>query len=114
RVGGRFLFAGGRAAEGSRLRQTREGRTTLPALMQLVHAWIRRGVPFTSARTRWMLGSQRRLIRLCEKVTDLPNHGFFPQMSHTAAIASTRVPGPYAAMAFRLACRASAESWPRT
>ena len=66
----------------------------MPALMQLVHAWIRRGVPFTSARTRWMLGSHRRLIRLCEKVTDLPNHGFFPQMSHTAAIASTRVPGP--------------------
>jgi hypothetical protein len=27
------------------------------------------------------------LIRLCEKVTDLPNHGFFPQTSHTAAIA---------------------------
>ena len=86
----------------------------MPALMQLVQAWIRRGVPFTNARTRWMLGSHRRLIRLCEKVTDLPNHGFFPQMSHTAAIASTRVPGPYAVMAFRLACRASAESWPRT
>jgi len=58
----------------------------LPALMQLVQAWIRLGVPSTTARTRWMFGSQRRLFRLCENVTDLPNHGFFPQMSHTAAI----------------------------
>lgn len=57
-----------------------------PALMQLVHAFTRRGVPSTSARTRWMFGSHRRLFRLCENVTDLPNQGFFPQMSHTAAI----------------------------
>jgi hypothetical protein len=62
-------------------------RMTLPALMHDVHAWMRFGVPFTSARTRWMFGSQRRLIRLCENVTDLPNHGFLPQMSQTAAIA---------------------------
>jgi hypothetical protein len=60
---------------------------TFPALMQLVHAWIRRGVPSTSARTRWMFGFHRRLIRLCENVTDLPNQGFLPQTSHTAAIA---------------------------
>jgi hypothetical protein len=26
------------------------------------------------------------LFRLCENVTDLPNHGFFPHTSHTAAI----------------------------
>ena len=86
----------------------------MPALMQLVQAWIRRGVPFTSARTRWMLGSHRRLIRLCENVTDFPNHGFFPQISHTAAIASPRLPGSYPAMAFRLACKESWESCPRT
>ena len=67
-----------------------------------------------SARTRWTFGSHLRLIRLCEKVTDLPNHGFFPQISHTAAIASRRVPGPYGAIAFRLARRVSWESCPCT
>ena len=34
-----------------------------PALMQLVHTLRRLGAPFTSARTRWMLGFQRRLVR---------------------------------------------------
>ena len=62
-------------------------RVTLFALMQLVQAFTRFGVPFTSARTRWMFGSHRRLFRLCENVTDLPNHGFLPQMSQVAAIA---------------------------
>src|SRR4029077_15766934 len=90
----RCAGAGGAAAPPGRRHQTREGRTTFPALMQLVQAWIRRGVPSTSARTRWTFGSHLRLIRLCEKVTDLPNHGFFPQISHTAAIASRRVPAP--------------------
>ena len=61
-------------------------RVTRPALMQLVQAFTRRGVPSTSARTRWTFGSHRRLFRLCENVTDLPNQGFFPQMSQTAAI----------------------------
>src|SRR5688572_4871579 len=69
-------------------------RVTRPALMQLVHALMRRGVPSTSARTRWMFGSHRRLFRLCENVTDLPNQGFFPQMSQTAAIRPSRLPGP--------------------
>src|SRR5918994_4085124 len=67
-------------------------RVTRPALMQLVHALMRPGVPSTSARTRWMFGSHRRLFRLCENVTDLPNHGFLPQMSQTAAIGATRLP----------------------
>ena len=58
----------------------------MPALMQLVQAFTRLGVPFTSARTRWMFGSQRRLFRLCENVTAFPKNGFLPQMSHTAAI----------------------------
>jgi hypothetical protein len=60
-------------------------RVILSALMQLVQAFTRFGVPFTSARTRWMFGSQRRLFLLCENVTALPKNGFFPQMSHTAA-----------------------------
>jgi hypothetical protein len=66
-------------------------RVTRPALMQLVQALMRPGVPSTSARTRWMFGSHRRLFRLCENVTDLPNHGFLPQMSQTAAI-GTKLP----------------------
>ena len=60
---------------------------TLPALMHEVQTFKRRGVPSTNARTRWMFGSQRRLLRLWEKVTFLPKNGFFPQISHTAAIA---------------------------
>ena len=62
-------------------------RVTLPALMHDVQAFTRRGVPSTSARTRWMFGFHRRLFRLCENVTALPKNGFFPQMSQTAAIA---------------------------
>lgn len=61
-------------------------RVILPALMHDVQAFTRRGVPSTRARTRWMFGSQRRLLRLWEKVTALPKNGFFPQTSHTAAI----------------------------
>ena len=61
-------------------------RVTLPALMQDVQAFTRVGEPSTRARTRWMFGSQRRLFRLWENVTDLPNHGFLPQISHTAAM----------------------------
>src|SRR5918992_5493734 len=67
-------------------------RATRPALMQLVHAFTRRGVPSTSARTRWTFGSHRRLFRLCENVTDFPNQGFLPQMSHTAAMDLSRLP----------------------
>jgi len=62
-------------------------RVILPAFMHDVHTCTRRGVPSTSARTRWMFGFQRRLFRLCENVTALPKNGFFPQISHTAAIA---------------------------
>ena len=53
-------------------------RVTLSALMQDVQTFRRLGVPSTSARTRWMFGSHRRLFRLCENVTDLPNHGCLP------------------------------------
>lgn len=65
---------------------------TLPALMHDVQTFKRVGDPFTSARTRWMLGFQRRLFRRWENVTDLPNQGFLPQMSHTAAIDASRLP----------------------
>jgi len=61
-------------------------RVTLPALMQDVQAFTRVGDPSTSARTRWMFGFHRRLFLLWENVTDFPNHGFLPQMSHTAAM----------------------------
>ncbi|GIU96395.1 MAG: hypothetical protein KatS3mg013_0198 [Actinomycetota bacterium] len=54
--------------------------------MQLVQAWIRRGTPSTRARTRCTFGFQRRLFRLWENVTALPNQGRFPQRSHTAAM----------------------------
>lgn len=40
----------------------------------------------TSARTRWTLGFQRRLVRLCEWLTFMPNDGFLPHTSQTAAI----------------------------
>src|SRR5690606_29960679 len=49
--------------------------TTLPALMQLVQTLRRLGAPFTSARTRWMFGFQRRLVRRCECDTDMPHDG---------------------------------------
>jgi hypothetical protein len=39
---------------------------TLPARMHRVHTWSRRGDPLTRARTRWMLGSQRRFVRRWE------------------------------------------------
>jgi hypothetical protein len=31
-----------------------------------------------------MFGFHRRLFLLWENVTDFPNHGFLPQISHTA------------------------------
>jgi hypothetical protein len=68
--------------------QHQPARVTLPALMQLVHTLRRRGAPFTSALTRWMLGSQRRGERLWECDTFMPNPGVFPQTSQTAAMAN--------------------------
>src|SRR5262245_42324378 len=35
--------------------------------MHEVQAFTRRGVPSTSARTRWMCGADRRLVRLAEE-----------------------------------------------
>ena len=39
---------------------------TLPARMHDVHTDIRLVVPFTTARTRWMFGFHRRLVRRWE------------------------------------------------
>lgn len=59
----------------------------MPALMQLVQTFRRLGAPSTKARTRWMFGSHRFGLRRCEWETCMPKNGFFPQISHTAAMA---------------------------
>src|SRR5918994_6789105 len=58
----------------------------LPDLMQPVHTLTRLTVPSTRARTRWMFGFQRRLVRRCECDTDMPHEGFLPHTSHTEAM----------------------------
>ena len=65
--------------------ERRGGLVTLPARMHDVHTLMRRGAPATSARTRWMFGSQRRFVRRWECDTFMPKFGCFPQSSHTAA-----------------------------
>src|SRR5215213_1805224 len=60
-------------------------RETLPALRQPVHTFMRCGVPFTVARTRWMLGLKRRFVILRDQGRLLPKPGFLAQMSQTAA-----------------------------
>ena len=66
---------------------SRTGRlTTLPDRMHDVQALSRLGDPSTRARTRWMFGSQRRLVLRWEWLMFMPNEGFFPQTSHTAAM----------------------------
>ncbi len=39
-----------------------------------------------TARTRWMFGFQRRLVRRWECETFMPNDGFLPQISQTDAM----------------------------
>ena len=58
---------------------------TLPALRQEVQTLSRFGVAPTMARTRWMLGFQRRLVRRWECETEWPKDGFLPQTSQLAA-----------------------------
>jgi hypothetical protein len=53
--------------------------------MQEVHTYILRERPPTTALTRWTFGSQRRFVRRCEWLTDIPKEGFLPHISHTAA-----------------------------
>src|SRR5512132_2812013 len=54
--------------------------------MQEVQTLRRRGVRPSRMRIRWMLGFQRRGLRLWEKLTDMPKPGCLPQMSQTAAM----------------------------
>ena len=63
-----------------------EALTTLPDLMQLVHTLTRLVEPFNEARTRWMFGFQRRLVRRCECDTDMPQEGPLPHTSQTDAM----------------------------
>jgi hypothetical protein len=58
----------------------------LPALRHDVHTCTRLGLPSTIARTLWMLGFQRRLVRRCEWLMLIPKDGRLPQTSQTAAI----------------------------
>ena len=53
--------------------------------MQDVQTFRRFGLPPTVARTRWILGSQRRLVFFFDQGTLWPKPGPFPQTSHTAA-----------------------------
>jgi len=47
-------------------RVLRVGLVILPERKHPVQTFTRMGVPPTSARTRWMFGFQRRLVRRCE------------------------------------------------
>ena len=58
----------------------------MPAFRQDVHTDSLRRVPgATAARTVWMLGFHRRLVRRCECETDMPKPGPLPQTSQTLA-----------------------------
>ena len=61
-----------------------------PARMHEVHTWTRRGLPFTMARTRWMFGFHRRLVRRCEWLMLMPKEGCLPHTSQTAAMGAQR------------------------
>ena len=58
----------------------------LPVRMQRVQTFIRFTAEPTMTRTRWRLGSQRRLETLWAWLTRLPNTGALPQTSHIFAI----------------------------
>ena len=64
-------------------------RVTLPERRQRVQALTRQGVPLTNALTRWTLGFQVRLDRLCEWDTLIPNVTPLPQMSHFAILCTS-------------------------
>src|SRR5690242_19781759 len=71
--------------QASGARWTSGQRVTLPAFRQPVHTLRRVRVPLTVARTRWMLGSKRRLVIFFDHGRLLPKPGFLAQMSQTAA-----------------------------
>ena len=82
------LRSGGLVLEGLEMMRAQMLRVTFPALRQDVHTLRRLGAPPTRARTRWMLGFHRRLVRTWECETLLPKMGPLPQTSHTAATVS--------------------------
>ena len=47
-------------------------RVILPAFKHETHTLTRFGVPPTMARTRWMFGTQRRFVRMCEWEIEWP------------------------------------------
>src|SRR5436190_19429112 len=55
-------------------------------LRQRVQTRRRRVVPFTTARTRWRLGYQRRFVLLFAWLTLCPVMGPLPHISHTRAM----------------------------
>src|SRR6266705_6432143 len=75
-----FFYAVGAAAGGF------GAFTTRLDLMHWVQARIRRGCPFTSTRTVWRFGYQRRAVLLLAWLTWLPKLGPLPQMSQILVI----------------------------
>jgi len=59
-------------------------RVTLPERRQRVQAYTLFGEPFTIALTRFTLGFQVLLERLCEWETLMPKETSLPQKSHFA------------------------------
>jgi hypothetical protein len=59
---------------------------TLPAFRQRVQTYARVGLPPSSTRTRWRLGSNRRFVATIEWLRLWPNDGFFPQTAQTLAM----------------------------
>src|SRR3546814_2360769 len=60
------------------------------AFRQEVHTFMRlRLPPLIRARTVWMFGFQRRLVRRCECETDMPKPGPLLQTSQTAATSNS-------------------------
>jgi hypothetical protein len=51
-----------------------------------VQTYARFATPFTSMRTRWRFGSNRRLVATIECERLWPNAGFFPQTEQTLDI----------------------------
>ena len=91
-MGVRVARPGARARGGrAGLRPQRGALVIFPERMQEVQTESRLGLEPTMARTFWMLGFQRRLVRRWEWLMLMPNDGFLPQTSHTAAI-SRRLP----------------------
>ncbi len=60
------VVAASEASPATAAQPLRAQRVTLPAFRQVVQTLSRFGVAPIFARTRWMLGFQRRFVRRCE------------------------------------------------